>query len=62
MQISDIVLLFIIAMIATLAGRMWKKILPGCLGWAAFIGNYIFAIIFMLLGFICIYLKAVGKV
>lgn len=62
MQVSDIGLLFIIAMIATLTGRMWKKVLPGCFGWVAFIGNYIFATIFMLLGFICIYLKVAGKV
>jgi len=49
-QISDIVLCFIVSMIATLMARTWKKILPGCLGWVVFITVYSVAIIFMLFG------------
>lgn len=61
-QISDIVLCFIVSMIATLMARAWKKILPGCLGWVVFITVYLVAIIFMLFGIFLWYLYARGGV
>ena len=59
-QISDIVLCFIVSMIATLMARTWKKILPGCLGRVVFITVYSVAIIFMLFGIFLWYLYAHG--
>lgn len=59
-QISDIVLCFVVSMIATLMTRTWKKILPGCFGRIVYIIVYAVAIIFMLFGFFLWYLYAHG--